>query len=142
MPSITSKLVLTSAASSSGIALADIDAIRGAFKVYPTYSDLTDVPVSLISDKQIVWVDERVKLYQADVTYADYVNTFVDTVTWSEFEGFITGSVNNVIAGDGLVGGGTSGSITLTLDTGSAHFQNAVEYQISSGSYIIDLGGI
>lgn len=142
MPSITSKLVLTSAASSSGIALADIDAIRGAFKVYSTYDEMTNVPVSLISDNQIVWVEENTTLYQAAVTYADYVTTFVDTVTWSEFTGFISGSVNDVIAGNGLSGGGLTGSVTLTLDTGSAHFTNAVEYIISSGSYIIDAGNL
>lgn len=142
MPSISSKLVLTSAASASGISLADIDAIRGAFKVYSTYNDMTNVPVSLISDKQIVWVEDRTSLYQADVTLADYVTTFVDTVSWNEFTGFISSSVNEVIAGLGMSGGGTSGSVTLTLDTGSAHFTNAVEYIISSGSYIIDSGRI
>ena len=31
---------------------------------------------------------------------------------------------------------------TLTLNTGSAHFSNAVEYIISSGSYMIDAGTI
>jgi hypothetical protein len=127
MPSISSKLVLTTAASASGIALADIDAIRGAFKVYPTYSALTNVPVSLISDKQIVWVESDTLLYQADVTYADYVTTFVDTVTWTQFTGFVSSSVDSVIAGNGLSGGGTQGSVTVNLDTGSAHFTTGVE---------------
>jgi hypothetical protein len=35
-------------------------------------------------------------------------------------------AVTGVIAGDGLSGGGTSGSVELTLDTGSAHFTQAL----------------
>lgn len=35
-------------------------------------------------------------------------------------------AVTGVIAGDGLSGGGTSGSVELTLDTGSAHFTEAL----------------
>lgn len=91
MPLFSSKLELTSAASSSGTALADIDFIRGAFRSVPTLGELNNLPVSKVSDNQIVWVEGESATYQATVTLADYINTFEDTVSWSTFTGFGSG---------------------------------------------------
>jgi hypothetical protein len=147
MPSYSSKLVLSSAASSSGVAIADVEFIKGAFYTVAEYDDLADIPITRISDGQIVWVEDVTKTYQATITLANPPASFTDTVAWAEFTGFGgsgggSGDITSVIAGGGLTGGASSGTATLevgegdgitvgvglvSLNTGSVHFAEGVQ---------------
>ena len=125
MPSFSSKVELTSAASGSGTALADIEFIKGAFYTVAEYDDLDDIPIARVSDGQIVWVEDASATYQATITAADYINTFADTVSWAEFSGFGSGGgggsgdITAVVASDGLLGGSFSGTATLKVGQGN-----------------------
>jgi hypothetical protein len=149
MPSISSKVTLTSAASSSGIALADIDLIKGAFYTVAEYNDLADIPNDRLSNKQIVWVEDAEATYQLTITFANPPFSFSDTYSWSEFSGFGSGGgggagdITAVVAGDGLIGGGFSGNVTLHVGAGNGIVtgSNSVSVQGSDG-ITVDTNGV
>lgn len=124
MPSYSSKLVLSSAASSSGVAIADVEFIKGAFYTVAEYDDLDDIPITRISDGQIVWVEDASATYQATITVANPPISFTDTVAWAEFSGFGSGGgggsgdITAVVASDGLLGGSFTGTATLKVGQG------------------------
>lgn len=144
--SINDKIVLNSDYTGS-TAIMDVDYIKGAFKVYDTYNEMTSAPVAQISNNQIVWCQELETVFQATKTLANPPISFTDSVTWAEFDGFGgggsgAGDITAVLSGNGLVGGATSGianlsvgqgdGITVSADavsvnTGSAHFEDGVE---------------
>jgi hypothetical protein len=101
MPNLGEKLGLTSGAITAKTALADIDYIRGAFKVYAS-SDLVGISPNYFSDKQIIYVKDSGSLYQADVVLADFITVFEDSVTfraWSFDSGsFVSASYNEATA--------------------------------------------
>ena len=99
--SVNEQIVLNSSYTGSE-ALMDVQFIKGAFKVFATYDDMTDAPLASISNNQIVWVESLEELYQATVTLANPPISFSDSVSWSTFTGFGSGG-----------GGGRSGKLNL-----------------------------
>lgn len=114
--------------------------VGGLFRIYDNYSTLVSTSITYFTDGQIVYIKDTNTLYQSEITYADFVNTFTDTITWNTYT-FAIGD-SSVNAGSGLSKSVSSGITTISLNTGSEHFTSAVEYIISSGSYMIDAGTI
>jgi len=105
MPLIGERLGLTSAVSASGTtALLNVDFVKGAFKVYNS-ATLVGISPNLFSDNQIIYVEDSASLYKADVVPADFIETFADTVSFSEFS-FNSGSFTSA---------SFDGTATLTL---------------------------
>jgi len=117
MPSFSSRLQLTNAATGSNIVLADVDRIKGAFKTYVSASTMNATSVNYFSNKQVLWVEDSGSLFQATVTPADYVSTFTDTVAFKPFSyesgSFVSASLsgNNLI----LFGQELSGSVQVSM---------------------------
>jgi len=182
MPSFSSRLQLTNAATGSNIVLADVQRIKGAFKTYVSASTMNATSVNYFSDKQILWVEDSGSLFQATVTPADYESTFEDTVTFKPFS-YVTGSfvsasfdgvktltffgqdlsgssqfsmsvdlseltgsggggggsgdITRVTAGTGILGGGPSGDVVVSFDSGSVA---GLGLTTGSGQLLVDTG--
>ena len=128
MPSFSSRVQLTNAATGSNIVLADVQRIKGAFKTYISASVMNSTSVNYFSDKQILWVQDSGSLFQATVTPADYETTFEDTVSFKPFS-YITGS---------FVSASFDGVKTLTLFgqelSGSDQISMSVDLSALTGS--------
>ena len=84
-------------------------------------------------------VYEGLLVYQKDTDQLYILNDSTNpgsASSWSLVSSQISGSaLTGVIGGSGLSGGGTSGTVAITLDTGSAHFTNAITNLLDSGIF-------
>ena len=181
MPSFSSKVQLSSTAQSNNIVLADVDRIKGAFKVY-TSTVLNATSVNYFSDGQIVYVSDSGSLFKATVTPANPPSSFVDSVSFTEFSfnsgsfvsasfdgvklltffgedvdgstrismsvdlseltgsgggGGGSGDITRVTAGTGILGGGPSGDVVVSFDSGSVA---GLGLTTGSGQLLVDTG--
>jgi hypothetical protein len=181
MPSFSSKVQLSNAATGSNIVLADVDRIKGAFKVY-TSTVLNATSVNYFSDGQIVYVSDSGSLFKATVTPANPPSSFVDSVSFTEFSfnsgsfvsasfdgikmltffgedvdgstrismsvdlseltgsgggGGGSGDITRVTAGTGILGGGPSGDVVVSFDSGSVA---GLGLTTGSGQLLVDTG--
>ena len=141
MPSFSSKSQLTPAVSSSGLVpFADIDLIRGAFKVYPSIGSLRGQPTALFTDSQIVFVKDTSKLYQCDYDTADNITVFADSMSFSEFT-FSGGSSTDISSLNTFTGSIQTEVTTLTAAT-SSYLTSVPSGTISGSTQIGALGYI
>jgi hypothetical protein len=142
MPLFTSKVELTNAASSSKIVLADIDLIKGAFKVYPSLSTIQGESLNYFADKQVVMAGNTSRLYQATITPADFITVFEDSASFTEFtftglsadvpSGTISGSTQ--ISAFGYVLSSQTSSFVLSSQTSSFALQANISGAFTSVS--------
>jgi len=90
MPSFDSKVRLSADALGNNIVLADIDNIKGAFKIY-TSADAEATSPNYFSDGQIIYLSDSGSLYRANVSLANPPFSFTDSVAFSQFS-FDSGS--------------------------------------------------
>lgn len=84
-------------------------------------------------------VYEGLLVYQKDTDQLYILNDSTNpgsASSWALVSSQISGSaLTGVTGGSGLSGGGTSGTVAITLDTGSAHFTNAITNLLDSGIF-------
>lgn len=124
MPSFGSKLQLSSGAQTDNIVLADIDRIKGAFKIY-TSAEASATSPNYFSDGQIIYLSDSASLYRANVSLANPPISFNDTVSFSQFSfdsgSFVSASFNSSTSALTLFGQDIDGStrVSQSIDLSS-----------------------
>ena len=110
MPEFGSEYKLTSASIASGeINLANVELIRGAFKVYNTAAEMNATSPFQFETGQIVWCNDSASLFRAYPVFADYITVFTNSVSFTPF----------AFPSSGSGGGGTPASPSNSIQFNS-----------------------
>ena len=127
MPFFPGEVGLNDSAKAGNIILAEVELIKGAFKIY-TSADAEATSPNYFSDGQIIYLSDSASLYRANVSLANPPTSFTDTVSFSQFS-FDSGS---------FVSASFDGTHTLTLFgqdiNGSTRISQSIDLSALTGS--------
>lgn len=141
MPAINTKIVLSSAAQSANVALADIDLIKGALYGVSTESDLDNINSNYLSDGQLMFVQDVAKFFSLTITAANPPVTFFDTYEWNEVTLGASGAITSDDTGSFVLNSQT-GSFLLVSQTGSFLTTSSFNDATSSFTLVSDFNDI